>query len=184
VRAFIAIDLDPAIKEALQTLVGQLKTARADIRWASAGGMHLTLKFLGAIDDGRALRVKDALADIVRPHTPFAIRLERTGAFPDETRSRVLWVGFAASPELIALHEEIDRALEAEGFDRDERAFSPHLTLGRVKGPDRLPQAMAALARHREESFGAMTVHKITLFESILRPGGAEYRDVFEVQLS
>ena len=183
-RAFIAIDLDPGTKETLQALVGELRTACADIRWVNAEGMHLTLKFLGTIDDDQGLRVKRILTDITRRHAPFALGLERTGAFPDEMRPRVLWVGFAGASELSTLQEEIDRALEAEGFEREKRAFAPHLTLGRVKGPDRIPQAMAMLARHREESFGAMTVRKVTLFESILHPEGAEYRAVFEAGLS
>jgi 2'-5' RNA ligase len=184
VRAFIAIELDAGIKDQLQTLIGQLKASRADVRWVNAGGMHLTLKFLGEIDDGQALRIKGILSEIARRHPPFPLSLERTGAFPDETRPRVLWVGFAAAPELLALQEEIDRSLEAEGFEREKRGFTPHLTLGRVKGPDRVPQAMAALGRHREASFGAMTVKKVALFESLLRPEGAEYMIIFEADLS
>ncbi len=183
-RAFIAIDLDPGIKDTLRAFVAELEASRADIRWVSAGGMHLTLKFLGRIDDGQALRIKAILAEIARRHAPFALSLERTGAFPDEKRPRVLWVGFAASPELLALQEEIDRALEAEGFEREKRGFTPHLTLGRVKGPDRVPQAVAALGRRREGSFGAMTVRKVTLFESLLHPEGARYRAVFEAGLA
>jgi len=184
VRAFIAIDLDAGIKDRLQVLVGELKATRADIRWVGAGGMHLTLKFLGEIDAGQALRIEEILSGIVRDHAPFALSLERTGAFPDETRPRVLWVGFAPAPELLALQEKIDGALEAEGFEREKRGFTPHLTLGRVKGPDRVPQAMAALGRHREDPFGAMTVRKVTLFESVLHPEGARYKAVFEAGLS
>ncbi len=183
-RAFIAIELDPGIKDQLQVLVGELKASRADIRWVNAGGMHLTLKFLGEIDDGQALRIKETLSEIARRYAPFPLRLERTGAFPDEKRPRVLWVGFDAAPELLALQEEIDRALEAECFEREKRGFTPHLTLGRVKGPDRIPLAMTALGRHREASFGAMTVRKVTLFESILHPEGAQYRAIFEAGLA
>jgi RNA 2',3'-cyclic 3'-phosphodiesterase len=183
VRAFIAIDLEPEIKETLQSLVRGLKTARADIRWASAEGMHLTLKFLGPIDESQSHRVEDILAGIAKHHAPFPLRLERTGAFPGETSPRVLWVGFAADPELLAVQEEIEQALEAEGFEREKRGFTPHLTLGRVKGPDRVAKAMAELEKHNGESFGAMTVRKIALFESVLRPDGAEYRIVFEAGL-
>jgi len=184
VRAFIAIDLEPEIKETLQSLVRELKTTRADIRWVSAGGMHLTLKFLGPIDESQVHRVEEILAGVARRHAPFPLRLERTGAFPGEKSPRVLWVGFAADPELLALQDEIEQALEAEGFERDKRGFTPHLTLGRVKGPDRVAKTMAELDRRREESFGAMTVRKIALFESVLRPEGAEYRIVFEADLA
>jgi 2'-5' RNA ligase len=183
VRAFIAIDLDPEIKETLQSLIRDLKTARADIRWVSAEAMHLTLKFLGPIDDSQALRVKDILKDIATHHAPFPLRLEGTGAFPGEKSPRVLWVGFASGPELPALQEEIEHSLEAEGFEREKRGFTPHLTVGRVKGQDRVAKAMAELDQRRGEAFGSMTVRKIALFESLLRPEGAEYRIVFEAGL-
>lgn len=182
-RAFIAIDLEPEIKETLQSLVRDLKTARADIRWVNAEGMHLTLKFLGSIDESQVPRVEEILAGIARHHSPFPLRLERTGAFPGEKSPRVLWVGFAADPELLAVQEEIEHALEAEGCERERRGFTPHLTLGRVKGPDRVAKAMAELEKRRGDSFGAMTVRKIALFESVLRPEGAEHRIVFEAGL-
>jgi 2'-5' RNA ligase len=184
VRAFIAVDLDPGIKDRLLALVKDLRATRAEVRWVAQAGMHLTLKFLGPIDEGRALRVKNVMAAVAARHPSFPLALEGTGAFPGERSPRVLWVGFAAAPGLLALHGDLDAALEAEGFEREARGFTPHLTLGRVKGPERIAQAMAELARRRDESFGAMTVTKITLFESLLRPEGAEYRTVFEAGLS
>ncbi len=182
-RAFIAIDLEPQIKESLLSLVQELRATRADIRWVSGGGMHLTLKFLGPIDEGQVLRVKEVMKDVAGLHRAFPLRLEGTGAFPGEASPRVLWVGFAAEPELLALQDDIETALEAEGFEREKRGFTPHLTLGRVKGPERVAKAMSELAKHRERSFGAMTVHKVALFESLLGPEGAEYRIVFEAEL-
>ncbi len=182
-RAFIAIDLEPRIKDSLGALVRDLRATRADIRWVSDGGMHLTLKFLGPIDESQALRIKEILKDVAGRHHAFPLRLEGTGAFPGETSPRVLWVGFAAEPELLALQDDLDTALEAEGFEREKRGFTPHLTLGRVKGPERVAKAMSELAKRREESFGSMTVRKVALFESLLRPEGAEYRIVFEAEL-
>lgn len=183
-RVFIAIDLEPEIKTALQVLVCGLQATRADIRWVNAGGMHLTLKFLGPVDDAQAVRIKEILTDVARRHPSFPLRLEGTGAFPGEKSPRVLWVGFAAEPALLALQEEIDVALVSEGFEREKRAFMPHLTLGRVKGPGRIDKAMLELGNHRTESFGSMTVRKVALFESRLRPEGAEYRVVFEASLA
>jgi 2'-5' RNA ligase len=184
VRAFIAIDLDREIKTALQALIRDLEAARADIRWVSAGGMHLTLKFLGPIDESQALRVREILTAVAGRHAPFPLRLEGTGAFPGERSPRVLWAGFAAEPRLLALQDEIEGALEAEGFEREKRGFTPHLTLGRVKGPDRVAKAMLQLDAHRGETFGAMTVRQVALFESLLQPQGAEYRIVFEAGLA
>jgi 2'-5' RNA ligase len=183
VRAFIAIDLEEGIKRSLQALIQDLKGTRADIRWVQPGGLHLTLKFLGEIDEAQASRVEAALSKAAARHDPFPLRLEGTGVFPGERNPRVLWVGFAAAPGLLALQEELERALEPEGFAREERAFTPHLTLGRVKGPGHVKDALAVLAKNREKTFGDMTVRRVALFESRLHPEGAEYRIVHEAGL-
>jgi 2'-5' RNA ligase len=146
--------------------------------------MHLTLKFLGEIDEAKAERVKTVLADVARRHAAFPLRLKGTGVFPGERSPRVMWVGFAAEPALISLQSELDAALEAENFPREDRAFRPHLTLGRVKGPAKIREAMLELAQRREEEFGEMTVRKVALFESRLRPEGAEYSILLEAGLA
>jgi 2'-5' RNA ligase len=182
-RAFIAVDLEPGIRKSLQALLLDLKATRAEVRWVEPGGFHLTLKFLGDIDEARVLRVKAVLEDVAGRHRAFPLRAEGTGVFPGERNPRVLWVGFAAEPGLMAFQAELERALEAEGFAREERAFKPHLTLGRVKGPRLVGDAVAELKRRDGEEFGDMTAGKVALFESRLRPEGAEYRVVFEAKL-
>lgn len=183
-RAFVAIDLEPGIREPIQALILALKATRADVRWAQPGGLHLTLKFLGEIDESRASRVKTVLGEVAARHRAFPLRAEGTGVFPGERAPRVLWVGFAAEPGLMALQADLEQALEAEGFEREERPFRPHLTLGRVKGPARIGDAVAELERRGRETFGGMTAGKIALFESRLGPGGAEYKIVAEAGLS
>lgn len=182
-RAFIAIDLDPGLKSAVEEFIRRLEATRADVRWTRAGGFHLTLKFLGEIDDDRADRVKSALGQVVGRYGPFGLRLEGTGAFPGERNPRVLWIGVVADPGLAEFQEDLERSLESEGFLREERPFRPHLTLGRVKGRDRLDRAMALLGARGRDVFGAMSVRKIALFESRLHPQGAEYRIVGEAEL-
>jgi RNA 2',3'-cyclic 3'-phosphodiesterase len=183
VRTFIAIDLEPGLKTALQDLVRVLKTTKADVRWAQANSLHLTLKFLGEIDEEKATVVKRILGQVAGRQASFPLRLEGMGAFPGEHRPRVLWAGFAAEPGLLAFQDELEHALEREGFPREERAFHPHLTLGRVKGPGRIHEAMLELEKHRNGSLGEMTVHKVALFESRLRPEGAEYLVLADYEL-
>jgi 2'-5' RNA ligase len=183
VRTFIAIDLEPEVKTALQSLILTLKATGADVRWTQPGGLHLTLKFLGEVDEGQAAAVKKVVAEVAARHSAFPLRLEGTGAFPGDRNPRVLWAGFSAAPELLALHDELDGELEGEGFACDNRAFHPHLTLGRVKGSDRVRNALLELEKHQQETFGNMTVRKLTLFESRLRPDGAEYRALAEFGL-
>jgi 2'-5' RNA ligase len=176
VRTFIAIDLETGLKTALEGLIRALKTTRADVRWARTTGLHLTLKFLGEIDEEKSAVVKRVVEGVAGRHASFPLRLEGTGAFPGEHKPRVLWAGFAPGPGLLAFQDELERELEREGFPREERAFHPHLTLGRVKGPGRIREAMLELEKHRGENLGEMTVRRVALFESRLRPDGPEYR--------
>jgi len=183
VRAFIAIDLDPGLKASVQDLVRKLEAVRADVRWTKPGGSHLTLKFLGWIDDEKIARVKAVLGEVAGRHKAFALRLQGTGAFPSDRSPRVLWIGVSSGPELAALQGDLETELDGEGFPREERAFNPHLTLGRVKGQVRLEKVMAELEKHRGDDLGGMTARKIAVFESRLRPDGAEYHIVDEVEL-
>ncbi len=183
-RTFIAIDLEPGLKTSLQDLIRALKTTRADVRWAQTNGLHLTLKFLGEIDEEKATVVKRILGEVAGRHPSFPLRLEGTGAFPGEHRPRILWAGFAAEPGLLAFQDELERELEREGFPREERPFHPHLTLGRVKGPGRIREAMLELEKHRGGTMGEMSVHKVAFFESRLRPEGAEYLVLADYELT
>jgi 2'-5' RNA ligase len=184
VRSFIAIDLEPGLKTSLQGLIRILKTTRADVRWAQTNGLHLTLKFLGEIDEEKSAVVKHVLEGVAGRHASFPLRLEGMGAFPGEHSPRVLWAGFAAEPGLLAFQSELEQELEREGFPREERDFHPHLTLGRVKGPVRVRDAMLELEKHSRDNLGEMTVRKVALFESRLSPGGAEYRVLADYELT
>lgn len=183
-RAFIAVELDPQIKKTLQAFVTALRTTRGDVRWVRPDGLHLTLKFLGEIDGDAAGRVGEVLAGLAGRHEPFPIGFQGTGVFPGERDPRVLWVGVSAGPGLAAFQDELDRVLEAEGFERERREFKPHLTLGRVKGPGRIREVLAELDKRRGEAFGDMTARRVALFESRLRPEGPEYRIVREAEFA
>jgi 2'-5' RNA ligase len=184
VRTFIAIDLEAGLKTALQGLIQKLKATGAEVRWTHAGGLHLTLKFLGEVDEEGVASVKRVLEKVAGRHPSFPLDFAGTGAFPDERIPRVLWVGFAAEPTLMALQEDLDCELEVAGFAREKRDFHPHLTLGRVKGPGRVQSVLRELGKEHPESFGGMTVRKLSLFESRLRPEGAEYHVIAEFGLA
>lgn len=183
-RAFIAVALDPEVKRTLQAFVTVMRSTRGDVRWVRPDGLHLTLKFLGEIDEAVACRVGTVLADLAGRHGPFPLGFRGTGAFPNERDPRVLWVGAFAGPGLAVFQEELDSVLEPEGFEREQREFKPHLTLGRVKGSGRIREVMAELDKRRDTAFGEMTARRVALFESRLRPEGPEYRIVREAELA
>jgi 2'-5' RNA ligase len=183
-RTFIAIDLDPELKKVVETLVIKLKKTGADVRWVGFPGMHLTLKFLGEVAEESLPAIGRVMKEAARAHAKFPLVLQGTGSFPGGQNPRVLWVGIREEPGLMSLERELEDGLEAEGYPRETRPFHPHLTLGRVGGRTRVQAALLELDRDRETVFGQMTARKVTLFESLLRPQGAEYRALSEFELS
>jgi len=183
-RTFIAIDLDKGIKEALSALIDQLKERSKNIRWIRREAMHLTLKFLGEIKEEKVPETENTLEKVVRNYQPFSLKIKGTGYFPLKKKSpRVLWTGVEADETLPSLQQKLESELEKIGFPREKREFHPHLTLGRVKVPSSVQETVRELERHKELVFGEMTVNKITFFQSILKPSGAEYKALSEYQL-
>jgi 2'-5' RNA ligase len=183
-RTFIAIDLDSPLKEELKALVRDLAPLASHVRWVQAGGMHLTLKFLGETTDDKAAAVAAALQAIVAGRPRFMMRLVGMGVFPPGRRlPRVVWVGVESGPQLPAVQKEIESAASGLGFEPEQREFLPHLTLGRVRFPgpmERLLQEMDSLAGR---DFGKMEVGRLTYYRSVLAPGGAEYSVLGEFSL-
>ncbi len=184
-RAFIAIDLNPEIKKTLYELIKELDKETKSVKWVSEGGMHLTLKFLGEIDKDRVQEVENVLKKVSSQYRPFSMKLKGTGSFPPGKKvPRVLWIGIEAEETLKALQAHLEGELEKLGFPREERKFHPHLTLGRVKIPTGLGQALALLDKYQERNFGEMKVEKVVFLQSILKPTGAEYSVLSEFKLS
>ncbi len=186
-RAFIAIDLDPAIKHTLRDFIRRLaKINGRDVSWVQDEGLHLTLKFLGGdVQPERLEPVRNLLAELTAPLKPFPLVLKGTGFFPNDVRMiRVLWVGVFEQPTLMNLQREMDYRLESLGFIVENRPFHPHLTLGRVKSALKLREVLDELDRHKYSDFGQMNVARIILFESRLQPGGAVYTPLAEFPLS
>ncbi len=182
-RVFIAIDLDPEIKKNLGWLLQSLRRTKAEVKWVGDDSLHLTLKFLGEVSEDDVTKIVKILEEIGPHHQPFLIECRQTGSFPEKGTPRVFWVGVTPSPQLLALHKEIESSLEKIGFPPEERAFHPHLTLGRIKSSRGLEEARAELEKQREKSFGQMEVKFLTLFQSFLRPAGAEYKVLREIRL-
>jgi 2'-5' RNA ligase len=177
-RTFAAIDLDPEIKRSLQDLILKLKRTGADVRWVGSQGMHLTLKFLGEVGEDRVPAIEGVLRGAAGASSSFPLVLQGTGTFPGGKSPRIIWAGFKEEPALIALQMAVEDGLEREGFPREERAFHPHLTFGRVKSPSGIREALLELEKYRGALFGEMTARRLTLFESVLKPQGAEYRAI------
>ncbi len=183
-RIFIAIDLDSKIKDQISAFINQLKRLGGNIRWVKTQGMHITLKFLGEVNEERIERIKRAMDRTVSDFKRFRIELTGTGSFPERsTRPRVLWIGVKGSKEIELLQQALENELLKEGFQKETRAFVPHLTLGRVKGYSAIRTILEKIEENADRPFGEMVVKKIVLFRSILKPDGAEYKELYEAEL-
>lgn len=176
-RVFIAVEIAPDIRQQLGRLVAELARTGAPVKWVEPGAMHLTLKFIGEAAEGHVARIKSSLDGVARIVKPCRIVVGGTGVFPDERKARVLWVGVEEpSGELAKARALLEDELSRLGVEKEGRGFTPHLTLGRVRVPGAASRAVAALRAHSADIYGEQLVDELVLFQSILRPAGAEYR--------
>ncbi|HXG01903.1 MAG TPA: RNA 2',3'-cyclic phosphodiesterase [Candidatus Binatia bacterium] len=176
VRAFVAVLLSDEVRAALAAEIRYLQSRAPDVAWVPPENLHLTLKFLGAVEEERVPLVGRALAAVAARMDAFDLAIAGLGAFPSVTRPRVLWAGISAGAEALAcLAGEIEDALAALGFAREERPFAGHVTLGRVRVPRRDPVLGEALAAGLRRPFGRTVVDRLTLIRSDLSPRGARY---------
>jgi len=183
-RIFVAIELEKEIKENLSAFIQEMDSGNRNIRWVKRQGMHLTLKFLGETSEEKIAEVKSVLEVAASEHPSFELILKGTGTFPPEARTpRIIWIGIEENAALRAIHTRIENDLHKIRFPKEQRKFHPHLSLGRVKGPGNLGPVIQTLGQNRKTGFGRMIVGKITLFQSILKPTGAEYAILSEHNL-
>jgi len=176
-RAFIALDLPEHVHLALSAAQQSFRNSCRDARWARPEGIHLTLKFLGEISDRQYKLVGESWEQI-KTVEPFSLEVKGFGFFPVSRHPRVLWAGVVAPPALGKLASQVEDLMERAGFPREERAFSPHLTLARFPGARPQPALEAAVAARSDESLGRFEVSEFFLFESRLSPQGAQYKKV------
>ena len=183
-RLFVALDIDPEIRQRIERFEVGVREFAPDVRWISPESMHLTLKFIGEWPPQRLEELKRAVSGA--HGQPTEITFSGTGFFPSPKSARVFWVGIQAGPELAALAAAIDAATSALGIESEQRAFTPHLTLARTGSgrPQRVSsdRSNSSFRRLQEKlaampapAFGTMSPREFYLYESKLSPKGAQY---------
>jgi 2'-5' RNA ligase len=188
IRAFIAIDLSQDIQNQLDEVVNKYKSqlTHIPIRWVAAANIHLTLKFLGDVSLSNLNLLTDMIQAEISSHHQFDISVGGSGAFPNIHQPRIIWVGVEAPPELTAIQNGIEATTGRLGYAREERAFSPHLTLGRVSRNVTLLDVKAiskALESIKVGFLGATCVEMVHLYRSDLQSTGAVYTQIFSSSL-
>lgn len=182
-RTFIAIEITEEIKTALSAMQKELRRAQADVTWTKLENIHLTLRFLGEVEEKQLEDVKRICAEASAQFAPFTLKLNGAGVFPNFRQPKVLWAGLAGELEAAG---KLQRRLEAEltslGFAPEDKPFKPHLTIGRVKSPKNARQ-VAALTEIQTLPDLPFEVRGIVLMKSELHPAGARYTPLAKFSL-
>lgn len=173
IRIFFAVPIPENIKATLARFQDEMQNLSSRVKWVRPEGMHLTLKFIGEVEQDRAEQLWTALDDLDFP-APFEVTLDQPGVFPNPRRPRVLWIGLDNTGELSTVASQVDERLQQEGEEPESRKFHPHLTLGRVRGKG-LPRQAIEDFLNLEVPPQPMQVDSVVCYKSDLRPGGAVY---------
>jgi RNA 2',3'-cyclic 3'-phosphodiesterase len=184
IRSFLAIELPKSVLKKIEEVQGDLKQSRADVRWVSPRNIHLTLKFFGNIDESKIESIVQAIEGPVTATPPFSLKVKGLGAFPHLKNPRVVWMGLTEGKDILTIvQKQVEEELEKVGFEREERPFQPHLTLGRSNSSRGRDELIGMMEKYREEEFGEFAVEKMILFKSDLRPTGPVYTALKEIEL-
>ena len=185
-RLFWAIDLTPEIRSALKEFQYRIRNRLPSIGWVKPESIHLTVKFLGETGEDQLSSIQQAVENGIRSCSPFSLQVEGIGGFPNIKQPRVLWAGVAGEvAELQVLVSHVEEALIPLGFPSESKVFQGHLTLARIKqGSRAVGMALAkSQALDQHTYFGVLNVHHLCLFRSELKPTGAVYYRLSEIQL-
>lgn len=201
IRAFVAVELDAALRNGIARTQDHLKQSLTKaipavrLQWVRPEAIHLTLKFLGSIEERRVSEIQETLRSALHGQPPFTVEVGGVGVFPDLRAPRVLWLGLSgqSGPENASLPQQdirqlaatVDRALGTIGFPPEDRPFRPHLTLARIKERSReVGQALQDLGLLNPGSqVGRLELQTVSLMKSDLKPSGAVYTRLWELPL-
>ena len=175
-RCFVAIALPAAVRELMGRVQDALRRADADVKWVEFENLHLSLKFLGDVDEEPLSTLKGSLSVEALRWPAMKLTYGGVGTFPDHGTPRVVWAGCSGDLEtLAALAGAVERAAELVGVPRERHPFVAHLTLGRVKSERNLKQLRAAIANQASVPLGSSDVKEFVLYKSTLSNKGPTY---------
>jgi RNA 2',3'-cyclic 3'-phosphodiesterase len=184
-RTFIALPIDDVIRKRVVALQEELGETGAEVKWVEPENLHVTLLFLGEIDALEVVDICRAVRKVAENTAPFSLSVSGIGAFPNMRRPRTLWIGVDEGRDpLVALHDALEGALLKLGaYRREERGYTPHLTLGRITGEDAPAPLKGRLTRESDWLAGTLAVREVHVMSSELLPDGPRYSIVSRERL-
>ncbi len=192
-RGFISIDVEPTDK--MLKFIDEVERTGAPLNMVDPSQLHMTVKFLGDTEEDLVEEIVEKTEFALEPYDPFKIDLKGTGAFPHLGFMKVVWIGSEVSSEetqtskneefslLSDIAHRIEEELVPLGFERDDREFSPHFTVARVKGGKNKERLKSTIEEYEDEDFATWEVEKLTLKKSVLKKSGPEYHTLEEITL-
>ena len=173
VRAFLAIPLPWQLQESIRVIQTELQAGIVEARWTRPENLHLTLHFFAKIEQETLEKLKVSVLSIKSFQRPFQVEVKGLGVFPNPHRPRVIWLGLEPQGQLKQLHRATGQCLREAGVTIDSRPYSPHLTIGRLRGGKLdLPRLFSSM---QQKTIEPLTVDRLILYESRLRPEGAQH---------
>jgi len=183
-RLFIAVNIPDEIKESLFAFQQELKLSLGEVKWINKDQFHLTLKFLGETEENKIENIINGISKAVLKSKPFKLSFSGAGVFPDINKPRVIWAGTGAGKEeLLKIAQEIEENLNPLGFQKDKREFSAHLTLGRFRPFKNKATVINKIIEKDKTRLGSFKVKSVELIQSILHPGGPEYKCIKSISI-
>lgn len=178
-RTFIAVELEKGLIETIDSFIFRTyrEIGKNKISWVKKENLHITLKFLGEIEEKQVEVVKDVLKNVSQNVKEFTISIEGLGVFPKINFPRVIWLGIKnGESELKSLANLIEEVLTKYNFPKEQKEFLAHLTIARVKQVKKINEIIDYIEKYKTQTFGISRISNITFFQSILKPEGPEYK--------
>ncbi|NUO07383.1 MAG: RNA 2',3'-cyclic phosphodiesterase [Candidatus Brocadia sp.] len=184
VRIFVAVEITGEIRKKLAEFQDELKKVDADVGWVAPENLHITLKFIGHIDEEKIETVTGIIKDALTHIKPFDLRYAGVGTFPTEKNPRVIFADVIDTGGVLAkIHERLDNQLMAVGVEHEDRKFEAHLTVGRIKTRRNVRRLIEHLNSYNGFDFGSERVMQVALMKSDLSPEGPIYTKLHGVDL-
>lgn len=185
IRVFVALPISPEVKERIAQSIDKLKKQLpGPVRWVAVENIHVTLKFLGDTSQASLQDLTHTLSAVIGQQAPIQITIGGFGVYPNTKRPRVLWVGIQAPPELESLQRAIETACTRLGYPAEDKSFSPHLTIARIREDSPMTDLRPVLQNIQIGELGTLKIETVTLFRSDLFPKGPKYTPLAHIPLA
>ena len=184
IRTFLAVEISDEVRSKAESLIGTLSGLAEGVRWVRPENLHITLQFLGEVEDRELNDICRRVAQAASQVPAFSCDCRGIGAFPDLRRPSTVWIGVDGPEDMLELHRRIEGAMAELGFPRERRPYRPHLTLGRIRrrtGNLALAEMIGGLS---DTDFGSFSVNEVVAFSSELERGGPVYTTLARCPLS